>query len=590
MALDGAFLHQLAHEIETVALDSRIDRIMQPTRDELVLLLRWRGGSGRLLLSASAGKPRIHFTEHTAENPQNPPMFCMLLRKHLSGGRLIALCQPGLDRVLRLKFECRSELGDLVTISVIIEIMGKHSNIIVVDQNERVIDSIKRVGLETSSLRQVLPGIRYELPPAQNKLNFMQEDFPALRARLLSGRDVPLAKALLEALQGCSPILCREIAHHALAGGERTVSELDEGHWQRLASYMEQLAQTLRAHTGTPTLVQALNGRPQDFSFLPIQQYGDAMRTQELAGYSKLLDNFYAKRDLIERMRQKSSDLLRMLSNLDQRIARKLAAQQLELVECQNREQLRIQGDLVTANLYQIQAGSSGVRLANYYEPDSPTVEVLLDSRLSPSQNAQRYYSLYRKAATAEKKLLELIATGEQDRTYIDSVLDALTRATTEAELQAIRQELTETGYLRPTAQQKGKRPPKADKLAPLQFLSSDGYTIFVGRNNLQNDRLTLKQSRGNDLWLHTQKIPGSHVIIAAQGNAEIPPRTIEQAAVLAATHSKARDSGKVPVDYVQIRHVKKPSGAKAGMVIYENYQTLLVAADEQLAEQLQVK
>ncbi|MCL2069092.1 MAG: NFACT family protein, partial [Oscillospiraceae bacterium] len=361
----------------------------------------------------------------------------------------------------------------------------------------------------------------------------------------------------------------------------------------RLRFFLGQIADMLRDGACKPVMVLDPDEHPRDFTFMPVHQYASSMLTREYESFHALLDAFYARRDLMERQKQRSSDLLRLLANVSGRITRKLAAQRGELLECDRREHLRIMGDLLTANLHLLQKGDTKAVVANYYDESNAEIEIPLDSRLNPSQNAQRYYALYRKAETAGRMLLKLIAQGEHELEYIDSVFDALTRAETAADLEAIRAELAESGYARSRrqGQKSGGKPgkPKPDtKLSPLKFRSTDGFIIFVGRNNIQNDRLTLRESHSGDMWLHTQKIPGSHTIITAQGR-EVPKSTLEQACIIAAWHSKARESAKIPVDYTRVKNVKKPGGAKPGMVIYDHYETAIVSPDEALVKSLAV-
>lgn len=587
MAFDGAFLSRIVYEINSVTDGARIDKIAQPSRDEIILHLRWRGGNGKLLLSAGAGAPRVHFTNNAPENPKTAPMFCMLLRKHLSGAKLIAARQVGLDRILLLEFEAANELGDISTVTIAAEIMGRHSNIIVVGADGRIIDSIKRVDFETSSVRQVLPGIHYELPPSQDKLNPLESNAGRIMERLESGRDIELSNALMETVQGLSPIVAREIAHYATRGVETIVSGLNHDQRERLAYSLNSLINMLKTGECAPTLVAEPGGRPRDFSFMPISQYSTAMLTRDYATCGELLDAFYAERDRAERVKQRSGDLLRLLVNTSDRIRRKLALQREELKECANRELLRIKGDLINANLYAIQKGDKVAKLSNFYDSDGAELEIELDPRLTPPQNAQRYYALYRKSDTAEKKLATLIEQGEQEQSYIDSVFDALTRASGIAELDAIRDELAAGKYVR--AAIKSGKTRKPEKLSPLKYRSSDGYLILAGRNNIQNDRLTLKDSRSTDLWCHTQRIHGAHVVIISQDTV-IPDNTIEEACIIAAFQSQARDSSKIPVDYTLVKHVKKPAGSKPGMVIYDHYHTVIVDPDIELVKSLSEK
>ncbi len=598
MALDGAFLSRLVQEISLNALDARVDRIFQPGREEILFVLRWRGGSGKLLLSANADTARLQFTNAAFENPKVPLMFCMFLRKHLGNARLVEIRQLGLDRIVHLIFETQNELGDMVKITVAAEIMGRHSNIIVVDQNNRIMESIKHVDEEMSSVRQVLPGMPYILPPRQNKLDPRAASPEEIIARLDGGRDVELAKALMDAVLGVSPIVAREIAHYVNRGEHVPYSALTESQRDKLRFILGRLGDILRSPVGqsdlaSPTVVFDTGGKPKDFSFLEIHQYGHSLLTQGCDGYSALLDTFYSERDLAERMRQRSNHLLRLLVTTTERITRKMAVQKEELMQSTQRETLRQYGDLLQTNLYRLEKGMASVRVENFFEEGMPEIDIPLDPALTPSRNAQKYYSDYRKADTAEKKLKELIAQEEEELEYLDSVFDALSRARTEAELNAVRAELADQGYLHDRKNNekqkpggKGKKPAKEEKLPPMKYLSADGFTILCGRNNVQNDRLTLKDSRNYDIWLHTQKIPGSHTIIITDGR-EPPASTIEQAAVIAAYNSKARESTRVAVDYTIVKNVKKPNGAKPGMVIYDKYETAIVTPDEALVNSL---
>ena len=592
MALDGALLRQIKHELEGCLIGSRVDKIHQFSREEMVFVLRLRepaadgARSAKLYLSAGADSPRLHLTSSSFENPKSPPMFCMLMRKHLGSAKLLEIRQVGLDRILHLIFETRNEMGDLIELTVAIEIMGRHSNIILIDENGRVIDSIKRIDDTMSSVRPILPGVRYTLPPAQDKLDLITNTPEQIEQRLIEGKDTPLSKALLAAVQGVSPIVCREVANYVFVGDDRVISEMTPDHFDRLRFFLSRVILMARDYTGTPTSVIDSRKKPMDFSFLDIHQYGGSMFTRTYDSYSQLLDDFYTQRDNIQRMRHRSSDLLKVLANTADRIARKLSLQQKELADCSDRETWKIYGDLISANLSSIQKGDRTARLINFYDEAQSEVVIPLDPRKTPAQNAQKYYGEYRKADTAEKKLRELIEEGQQEAVYIDSVFDALTRAQTNDELTAIRAELAEQGYLRKkgSAAKKGKEP----KLAPKRYRSNDGFTILVGRNNVQNDQLTLKEARGRDYWFHTKNIPGSHTIVVSDGQ-EVPDSTLHQAAILAAVNSKAAESSQVPVDYTLIKNVKKPRGAKPGMVIYVSYQTAYVTPDLELEKRLAI-
>lgn len=592
MALDGTLLRQIRHELESCLIGARIDKIHQFSREEMIFVLRLpqptEDGSRtvKLYLSAGADSPRIHLTSASFENPKSPPMFCMLMRKYLGSAKLVEIRQIGLDRILHLVFETRNEMGDLIQLTVAIEIMGRHSNIILIDETGRVIDSIKRIDDTMSSVRPILPGVRYTLPPAQDKLDLIDVTPEQIEQRLRNGKDTPLSKALLSAVQGVSPIVCREIANYVFLGDDRVISEMTENHFDRLRFFLTKVIDYAKNYTGTPTSVIDSRKKPVDFSFMDIHQYGGSMFTRTYDTYSQLLDDFYTQRDNIQRMRHRSADLLKVLANTADRIARKLSLQQKELADCSDRETWKIYGDLINANLYSIEKGDRTATLINFYDENQAEVTIPLDPRKTPAQNAQKYYGEYRKADTAEKKLRELIEEGQQEAIYIDSVFDALTRAQTNDELSAIRAELAEQGYLR----KKGPAPKKGKetKLVPKRYRSDDGFLILVGRNNVQNDQLTLKDARGRGVWFHTKNIPGSHTIVVSDGQ-EVPDSTLNQAAIIAAANSKAADSAQVPVDYTLIKNVKKPRGAKPGMVIYVNYQTAYVTPDFELEKRLMI-
>lgn len=584
MALDGAFLHTIKAQIESEAMGSRIDKIYQPSREEIVLVLRSRGWVGKLLLSAGADSPRIHFTQSEMENPKVPPMFCMLLRKHLSGGKLISVRQLGLDRVLYLDFETTNELGDVVTITVAVEIMGRHSNVIVVGPDGKILDAVKRIDRDMSGVRPILPGMTYTLPPQQEKLNLLTAQRDEIRESILNAKGLDIAKSIAAAFEGFSAVLAREAAFYATRGQQADKTKLTDDQWDRLLFYLGRLRENLSENRNVYTVIYDQSGKPKDFSFVEIKQYAALMQSRAFETPSTLLDSFYSERVRIERMKQRSNDLLKMLLNTTERLSRKLAAQREELQQCGDREQLKVYGDLISANLYNMQKGQQSVRLLNFYH-DNEEIQIELDPALTPVQNAQKYYKEYHKAATAEKMLTSLIEQGEQELLYVDSVFDAVSRTVGESELLEIRQELSEQGYIK-NYKNKNKM---LKSQPPLKYRSSDGYLIYCGRNNKQNDRLTLRDARKDDIWMHTQGFAGSHVIIVTDGETldELPDRTVEEAAMIAAYNSKARDAALVPVDYTQVRNVKKPNGAKPGMVIFDHYFTLYVTPEEEKVKAL---
>ncbi len=586
MALDGAFLHHLKKEIEEAAVGARVDKIYQPNRDELVLSLRTREASGKLLLSARANSARINFTRLVPENPKEPPMLCMLLRKRLSGARLTAVRQPELERLLCLDFTAVNELGDEVTLTLAVEIMGRYSNIILVDGEGKIVDALRRVDAEMSSERLVLPGLLYRYPPAQNKLCLLTASREEIVGRVLSmPAGTELSKALLSSLQGVSPIVCRELQHLTGRGVDLKICDMTPEREERLLFFIGRLAETVKNADGTPAMAVNTDKKPLDFSFMPIQQYGRAADIRSFGSFSELLDGFYGERDRIERMRVRSQDLLRVLTTASDRLSRKINAQRGDLEKCAKRDEWRVCGDLLSANLYRLQKGQNSVELQNFYDEKQPSVAVRLDPTLTPSQNAQKYYKEYRKAKTAEEILNVQIRQAEEELAYLDTVFEELSRASNEKELSEIRAELTEQGYIRA---QRGYKKQNAS-IGPMQFRSSDGFLILAGRNNRENDYLTLKQAKKNDLWFHTKNIPGSHVVLSLQGRAP-SGEAVEQAAMLAACYSRGRGSSNVAVDYTQVRHVSKPQGAKPGMVIYVDFKTVFAAPDLQAAEKMKMR
>ncbi|MBP5363668.1 MAG: NFACT family protein [Ruminococcus sp.] len=583
MALDGAFLFAVKNELQPL-VGGRIEKIHQPSREEVVISIRTRTGSKKLYISANAGSARVHITEKSVDNPQTPPMFCMLLRKRLGSGKLINVRQDGLERILFLDFECVNELGDIVTVTLACEIMGRCSNLIIIDHDGRVIDSIKRVDEEMSRERMVLPGMRYALPPRDDRLNFLTAEPEEITARLREVTPAELSKALIRVFEGISPVLAREWTFFAGRGIELRSDTLEGDYLDRLHFVIKRTRQQLIDKECCFCVASDKDGMLKDFSFIRLNQYGTLMLTKELGSASELLDYFYYERDRASRTKQRANDLFKLIVNLTERTSRRIFAQQQELAACSEKDKYKLWGDLISANIYRIQKGDSSAEVENFYEEGCPVVSIDLDVRKTPAQNAQKYYSEYKKCVTAEEKLAGQIEKGEEELQYLDSVFDVLTRAESENDIIQLRLELIQQGYIRSGG---GKaKPPKA--LPPIEYRSSDGYTILVGRNNCQNDQLTLKFAEKTDIWLHTQTITGSHVIIVTDG--ETPPdKTIEEAAIIAAVNSKGRNSTLVPVDYCLARYVKKPSGAKPGKVIFTNYKTAFVKPDSELEQSMRV-
>lgn len=579
MSLDGAFLHIVCNELQPL-VGARVDKVYQPSREEIVVSLRtYRDGGKKIVLSANSVSARVNLTTAAFENPQQPPMFCMLLRKHLSGGRLMAIRQDGLERIVSLDFECTNEIGDIVTNSLVAEIMGRHSNIILV-RDGRVIDSVKRITDDISSVRRVLPGIQYEAPPRQDRLCLLEAE-PQQVLDAIADSPERLCKKLSAVLEGVSPILTREMAWYSAKDVDAACNALSDSAKDRLRFILGRVKSAVSGGECCFTVVSEPGGRKKDFCFINIEQYSTSMVISHENSANELLDGFFASQDRTERTRQRAHDLLKLLMNSYERVSRKLELQKKELAECSGREVFRVRGDLINANIWRLEKGQSKAVLEDFTTGEP--VEIQLDPRLTPAQNAQKYYTEYRKLDTAEKKLTELIAKGQQELVYIDSVFDAASRTDSESDLAEIRRELREQGYLKGGVRADEKVKKTSD---PLHFRSGEGFEILVGRNNRQNDQLTLKTAKATDIWLHTQGIAGSHVIIRTEGR-QPGEQTLFEAAQLAAFHSKGRSGSGVPVDYVAVKFVKKPAGAKPGMVIFTNNRTLYVTPDENLVNSL---
>lgn len=583
MALDGAFLYAVKNEL-TQLIGGRVEKVFQPSREEIVIFIRTRQGSKKLFISANAGSARVHLTEKQPDNPQTPPMFCMLMRKRLGSGKLAAIRQDGLERILFLDFECINELGDPVTVTLACEIMGRCSNLVIIGENGRIIDSIKRVDEDMSRERLVLPGMQYELPPRDDRLNFLTAEPEEIISRLRGTNPAELSKALIRIFEGISPILAREWTYFAGRGAYLQSDTIDGDYLDRLLYIVKKSKQQLTSGECCFSVASTKEGLLKDFSFIRLNQFGNLIMTKELASASELLDYFYYERDRAVRTKQRANDLFKLLVNLTERTSRRISAQREELAACAEKEHFKLCGDIISANMYAVQKGDTSLTADNFYAEGCPKITIDLDGRKTPSQNAQRYYNEYKKCVTAEGMLKVQIEKGEEELQYLDSVFDALTRADSENDIIQLRLELREQGYIKASGNK--AKPPKA--LPPLEYRSTDGYTILVGRNNHQNDQLTMKFAEKSDIWLHTQAITGSHVIIVTDG--EMPPdKTIEEAAIIAAYNSKGRGSNLVPVDYCLAKFVKKPSGAKPGKVIFTNYKTAFVKPDEEFVNKLKV-
>ncbi len=564
MAFDASYLSAVLQELRVLP-EPRVEKIHQPARDTVVLHLRHREGRCKLLFVMNPTAPRLHITATNPENPPEPPMFCMLLRKHLTGGRLVEITQPPMERCAVFTFSCVDEMGDLVQRKLVAELMGRTCNLYLLSPEGRIIDCLRRIGLDESAKRQALPGLFYQEPEPvekKNPLTLSAEDYVNLLSK--PGADL-LAQRLMDELGGLSPLICREAALFAAGDVDARLEE------SNLADMGEKLYLFFQEHLQHPTpCVYVQNGIPKQFAFCPIRQYGSYEQEDSFSG---LLDRFYTVRDRADAMRQKSQGVRKTVQNLCARLTKKQAIQEKELEETKNRERLRQLGDILTANLHKITKGQTVVQVEDFYDEDMATIEIPISALLSPQQNAAKFYKDYARMKTAEKELTRQLEIGRQELSYLKSVWEELNRADTDQALEEIKQELQEGGYLRADS---GKKRIKSGKLPPLRFESTDGFPIYVGRNNRQNEELTFKSARKDDLWLHASKVHGSHVIIACAGQ-DVPDDTVTQAAQLAAYYGETAGGQNIAVDVTPVRQVKKIPNGKPGMVIYHTYRTVVV-------------
>ena len=600
MAFDAFFLSAVLDEVRERCMGARIDKIHQPSRDTLILHLRCREGREKLLFAANPTAPRLHLTTASPENPAEPPMFCMLLRKHLMGAKLSDISQPPMERAATFTFDCTDEMGFPVQKRLVAELMGRTCNLYLLSPEGRIIDCLRRIGLDESAKRAALPGLMYQEPEAIRKHHplgpfsegavtegdwgsvLRSNDTPSGPAghlpqggrqgsslnyvNLLTapGADV-LADRLMDVFGGLSPLVCREAALFACGSTDARIDLRSVG---KTAEKLELFFQEHLRHP-KPYYYALPDGTPKQFAFCPIRQYGEY---KEAERFGALLDMYYTVRDRKDAMRQKSQAVRKTVQNLCTRLTRKLAIQEKELEATYDRERLRQLGDIVTANIHKIVKGQTVVQCEDFYDENMPLIDIPISPILSPQQNAAKFYKDYTRMKNAEKELTKQMELGENELHYLKSVLEELNRAQTEAELEEIRRELQDGGYLRAEA---GRKKVKQAKLSPMRFESTDGYPIYVGRNNRQNDELTFKLARKDDIWCHASKVHGSHVIISCGGTTP-PDDTITQAAQLAAYYSETSGGQNIPVDVTPVKQVKKIPNGKPGMVIYHSYRTVI--------------
>ncbi len=581
MPLDAIALGAIVSELDEKLRDAKIEKIHQPERDEIMLVAKSFSKTYKLAISASGSNARIHLVEESKENPASPPMFCMLLRKHLTGARVIKIERMGYERVVDIEFSCRNELGDIVSRHLICEVMGRNSNIIFLDENRRIIDSVKHIDLTVSTIRNILPGLTYMMPPSGDKLNpetASAEDYFNLLENSPEGREAD--RAVTDGVMGISPLLSGECVYRVTGSRDRVIGELSFDEKRKIADELFLMFEKAEKGDFCPCIIYTeKKGKVADFAPFEIKQYGNNAECVISESMNSAANEFYYMRDRYARMRDRSSSIVKVVTNNLRRAEKKLNILECELKEAGKREYFRICGDIISANLYRIKKGDEILFAQNFYDENQAEIEIKLDTTLSPSKNADRYYTKYKKAKNTELYAAEQIKKTIEEIEYLDSVLYSVSNAMTPQHLSEIRAELVSAGYIRRDSQKKKKEKyPQAEK--PMEF-SYKGYTIYVGRNNTQNDYLTLRMGRSRDLWLHTKNIPGSHTLVKYMGE-EFPDEVIEKAASLAAFYSKGRNSSYVEVDYCPVSHVKKPSGAKAGMVIYEGYNTALVKPSDE--------
>ena len=581
MPLDAICLRAVLHELRPQLIGARIDKVQQPARDQIVLLLR---GNLRLLLNAGANQPRIQLTGILRDNPAQPPMFCMLLRKHLVGARVLSIEQPDLERMVILTLQCTDEFGEMSQKQLVLECMGRRSNLVLLDAQGRIVDCLRRVDADLSAARQLLPGLFYHLPTPLDKLSLLSQEEASLALAQRGGEEEQAVdKWVLDHYTGISPLIAREFAFRA--GGETDVrfGALSSAQREALVREFADTASVVKEDHYTSVILYR-DGKPVDFTYRPIAQYGAETQAETRESFSQMLDEFYDARERQELSARRGRELTHAVTVARDRMARKSENLKCDYAATQKRDEFRLRGDLITANLYRMKGGERVLQAENYYEDGCPLINIPLDPLLSPQQNAAKNYKQYNKLKTAEFHLREQIEKAENERAYLESVLQELAQAETEQEFAEIRRELQETNYLKKSS---GKKEQKR-AFAPRTFQTSGGLEVLVGRSNVQNDHLT-KRADKRDYWFHTQHIHGSHVILRCAGLAP-GDDDLREAAMLAAYFSQAKESSSVPVDYCPVKFVKKPAGARPGMVTYDNYRTLYVTPEEARVKKLSIK
>lgn len=571
MALDGIVISNIVHELNETILNGRISKIAQPEADELLLTIKGQRGQQRLLLSAGASLPLIYLTSVNKPSPMTAPNFCMLLRKHIANGRITRIWQPGLERIIHFEVEHYNEMGDLCRKDLILELMGKHSNLIFCDEDQNIIDSIKHVSAQTSSVREVLPGRKYFIARTQEKLNPLDTTEEAFLSGVFS-KPMPLSKAIYSTYTGISPVIAEELCHRASLESDQSANSIPEMAQLHLYHTFSMMMEDVINGNFAPGMILDEHGVPVEFSSLPLTMYHDL----EMCRYdtiSEVLEKYYAMKNTVTRIRQKSSDLRRIATTALDRCRKKYELQSRQLKDTEKREKYRIYGELLHTYGYSASPGDKKLEALNYYTNEMVTIP--LDETLTAQENAQKYFDKYGKLKRTYEALSEHIQETRAEITQLESICTFMDLALSEEDLVQVKEELIEAGYIR--RKYTGKKVKITSR--PFHYISSDGFDMYVGKNNYQNDELTFKIASGNDWWFHAKGAPGSHVIVKTGGK-ELPDRTFEEAARLAAWYSKNRNSEKVEIDYIEKKHVKKPNGAKPGFVVYYTNYSMMIDSD----------
>ena len=577
MALDGLTIHALAYELKNTLNGGRLLKIAQPENDELQLTVRVEKNQYKLLISAGASLPLMYITEGSKTSPLTAPNFCMLLRKHLNNAKIIDIYQPGLERIINIKVEHYNDMGDLCYKLIIVELMGKYSNIIVTDLDGKIVDSIKHISANISSVREVLPGRTYFIPDTTNKadpLSITKENFLSI----ISGCSLPTSKAIYTSFTGISPVIGEEICYRSNIDSEKPANVLENVELEAIYNTFSDMMECVKLNKFQPNIIYTMDGQdmiPKEFAPFTLSLYDDEKsKVTYIDSISQVLEQFYSKKSAVTRIRQKSYDLRRIVQTTLEKDYKKYEIQSKQLKDTEKKDKYKIYGELITAFGYGLEPNAASLTAQNYYD-DNKEITIPLDKELTPMENAKKYFDKYGKLKRTAEALETIIIETKEEISHLESIMNALDIAVTEDDLKELKEELIQSGYIRrKSSDKKAKYTSK-----PFHYISSDGYDMYVGKNNIQNEELTFKVANGGDWWFHSKSFPGSHVIVKTNGD-ELPDSTFEEAARLAAFYSKGRQQDKVEIDYIQRKHIKKVAGSKPGFVIYHTNYSMAIAPD----------